>query len=554
MKTREREIAELLEAVYFDELEALCKLGYEPQLAYLLGERAPNLAKMRKLGGPDSPAREDHEGWGARREDLRALLEDVIANDLKTVLDERDREGARMLLRLDMRQPGQRPLQTVYDLIHDKLFFAEDVGPGHFKAIRKKPALEAIAKALAVREVQERMKAEKAAARKSKKRASASKPRSTRARPRKRAGRPAKSPQDAEATTEPRPQARPAPIPEPLPVPPPKPLPRRSPRRRPLIVAALAFLIALGVGALVAFSGGGASPKNGDPVKRVFDIQAAPDYLAAAAGFAWLADSHTETVTRIAADGSRTRYFLDHPPRVANLEGLGLQVGGYQPIPEAGGQASVVVNDGTVLAIGPGPHAMKHLTKLKRPAGAAALSKGSLWISVAPRSVVRFTRTGEFQRRYRLRGASVLPSTDTVAGLGSVWVLDDRRVYKLTPERGRARIAEAILPLHQRAVALAAGLGALWTVDANGTISHYDPATGGRGRPIRVPGGAKMIALSGNAIWVGTGKRTVVRIDPITQQVVGDPIHLPDRPVAIAADHDAVWVATARRLVEIDPS
>jgi streptogramin lyase len=188
-------------------------------------------------------------------------------------------------------------------------------------------------------------------------------------------------------------------------------------------------------------------------------------------------------------------------------------------------------------------------------AGEPALYRGSLWIAGFGGYLARLhPDSGATQREYALRGQP-FKIDKLAAGVGSIWAYTDfgdkPRIHKLTPVAGRLGVEEHIMPLDHPVPDFSAGLGGVWTVDPVGTVTWHDPATGGSAQPIQVPGGAEEIALSKDAVWVTTGKRAVVRIDPVTLNVVGKPIALPEQPFEIAADKN-VWVTTASKLIEIE--
>ena len=283
--------------------------------------------------------------------------------------------------------------------------------------------------------------------------------------------------------------------------------------------------------------------------------------LAVAGGYVWAVNSLTETATRVSeADGERRRFFLELPPYVGHpAPGTGIRIGGYR-VAAGRKYAWVVTNGGSVLALDTESDRVKLLDqRIKVGSGEPALYRGSLWIGgLGSYPVFRLRpRDGAVERKFVPQTSNPFPGIETLAaGAGSIWALDyvhERRVYKLTPVPGRLGVEEALLPLDRPAEELAAGLGALWTVNEDRTVTRYDPATGNPSKPIRVPGGARRIALSQDAVWVATGNSALVRIDPITLSGVGQPIELPGYPLAIGADRN-VWVATERKLVEIEPA
>jgi hypothetical protein len=335
---------------------------------------------------------------------------------------------------------------------------------------------------------------------------------------------------------------------------------RRVRVRRRAGLAFICVLVAGALGVVLVLAGGGEAPENpAGKVNRILSVPASED-IAAAGDHAWLVDADNQTAVRIPqTDGQPETIFVDQPPFVSKpLPGThtGARLGGYR-VAAGADRAWIATSGGSVLTIKATGRKVRTLNpRVRVLAGEPALYRGSLWIGGFGESLYRLrANSGVVQRTYALQGHPF--AIDKVAaGVGSVWAYtdgsgeDNPRLYKLTPVPGRLGVEEAILPLDRPATDLAAGLGGVWTVDAGGTVTWHDPATGGSSRPIRIPGGAQSIALSQDAVWVTTGDNTAVRIDPITYKRVGAPISLPGEPSAIAAN-ESVWVVAGRKLVEI---
>ncbi len=323
--------------------------------------------------------------------------------------------------------------------------------------------------------------------------------------------------------------------------------------------ASIAALI-MGILVAVVLSGGGDETlKSAGKIGRVFNVSA-PEDLAVAGGFVWLVDANHQTAVRISEmDGEQETIFVDQPPFVSEpLPGTrtGVRVGGYR-VAARGRRAWIVTNGGMVLSVGAGPRVKLLNPDINVLAGQPVLYRGGLWIGGFGMDLYRLrAASGAVQRQYTLRG-SPISIDELVAGVGSIWAYtegsdpDDSRIYKLTPATGQAGVEEHTMPLDHPVFDLAAGVGGVWTVDPGGTVTWHDPATGGSARPIQVPGGAQRIALGREAVWITTGDDSVVRIDPITLDLVGEPIPLPENASAISADQNA-WVIVGQKLVEIE--
>lgn len=329
-------------------------------------------------------------------------------------------------------------------------------------------------------------------------------------------------------------------------------------------VAGSAFIVALIIGALVAVLVllGGEGERSGNPageIRRVLNVPA-PEDLAVAGGFVWLVNGNSETAIRVSeANGKRETIFVDQPvdiPEIAPRSKTGIRLGGYQ-VAAGPDRAWIVTNGGVVLAIGTTTRKVELLNpQINVHSGKPAIYRGSLWVGgLGSYPILRLrSRDGAVEREYAPRTENPFPGVDALAaGVGSIWALDnvdEHRAYKLTPVPGRPGVEEDVWPLDRPADDLVAGLGAVWTVNTDGTVTRYDPATGSASRPIQIPGEAQDLALGQDAVWVTTGSNAVVRLDPAALAMIGEPIALPGSPVALAAGRN-VWVATDRKLIEI---
>ncbi|HUI05339.1 MAG TPA: hypothetical protein VLZ77_17515, partial [Acidimicrobiales bacterium] len=82
--------------------------------------------------------------------------------------------------------------------------------------------------------------------------------------------------------------------------------------------------------------------------------------------------------------------------------------------------------------------------------------------------------------------------------------------------------------------------------DGDGTVRHFNPATGAAlGRPIAVGGRPISIVSGFGRVWVADGAGSEVwRINPVTRKVVGGPLPVPQDPVSLAAGDGGIWVAS----------
>jgi YVTN family beta-propeller protein len=132
----------------------------------------------------------------------------------------------------------------------------------------------------------------------------------------------------------------------------------------------------------------------------------------------------------------------------------------------------------------------------------------------------------------------------------------------LIDERTSRIVAD--IPVGSRPVAVALGKGAVWVANAgSGTVSRIDPRTK---RVVQTIGGVGSspvdVAVAGDSVWVANGSDgTLSRIDPGTNTVVqtidlrGPNKLAPNETNAVAVGAGSVWVASGlRRVLRIDPA
>jgi DNA-binding SARP family transcriptional activator/DNA-binding beta-propeller fold protein YncE len=128
-----------------------------------------------------------------------------------------------------------------------------------------------------------------------------------------------------------------------------------------------------------------------------------------------------------------------------------------------------------------------------------------------------------------------------------------------------ARSARVVghVPVGRRPVALASGHGAVWVANADdGTVSRIDPTAGRVTRTIGIGAPAIDLATGPDAVWVANGSDgTVACIDPHSEAVIttidlrGPSDLLVDPVYAVSAGYGAVWVASGpRSVLRIDPT
>jgi len=139
-------------------------------------------------------------------------------------------------------------------------------------------------------------------------------------------------------------------------------------------------------------------------------------------------------------------------------------------------------------------------------------------------------------------------------GDGLLWVISGGSIVQIDPKTNQI-VGKPIQPGIQ-IEDIAFGDGSLWVTTVGSgdlgassdidAVSHIDPETGEVLSTVKVPRGPMSVAFTPEAIWVvsfGQSGDTVIRIDPRTNQIIGDPIQTGRAPLSLAVGDGSVWVA-----------
>jgi DNA-binding SARP family transcriptional activator/streptogramin lyase len=265
-------------------------------------------------------------------------------------------------------------------------------------------------------------------------------------------------------------------------------------------------------------------------------IGGSPVAIALGAGSAWVADADHSTIARIDAktkevlpigglgsevsdvafgfgslwvaggnDGTLAR--ID--PRHNGTQQVDLGgTGGSVPRPvftvRAGPRAVWVTHGNEIVRVDPLENAVAARRAVVRPHG-IGIGLGSVWVGTEDERILRFDA-----RSAELTTAKDV-STQTYFALvdhGSLWVVafglgvSTPQVWRLNPG---TLVQEATIPFGKGIpYALAAGEGAIWTVDPDhGTIWRIDPSTNQATRLATVPHHPVAVAVADGIVWVG---------------------------------------------------
>jgi streptogramin lyase len=151
--------------------------------------------------------------------------------------------------------------------------------------------------------------------------------------------------------------------------------------------------------------------------------------------------------------------------------------------------------------------------------------------------------------------------TDVVTGYGWVWASTPNAVFKIDPQSNEVLSTITVEGIGDTGK-MAIGEGSVWVTHGVDKVSRIDPDSGKLVATIDVGLGVRGIAVGGGSVWVTREPQPdeiegfLVRIDPLTETVVGDPLQIGVAPGPVAFASGAVWVTLTSEegtLVMVDP-
>jgi len=182
-------------------------------------------------------------------------------------------------------------------------------------------------------------------------------------------------------------------------------------------------------------------------------------------------------------------------------------------------------------------------------AGAVAAGTGSVWLLTSAGTVVRIDpdTNGVVAELYVAGGA-----TDLLFHDDAVWVASSGS-RKVTKINAHTNVAETTVDIAGGPERLAAGEGAVWSLNADGGVSRIDPRDVRAIAAIEIGAGAGggWIAAGEGSVWVSAPGAPLVRIDPRVNRVVHRLTGGDGGPLAVG--HRSLWLATPGRVLRVDP-
>lgn len=188
------------------------------------------------------------------------------------------------------------------------------------------------------------------------------------------------------------------------------------------------------------------------------------------------------------------------------------------------------------------------------PTATLAVTPGAAWVACKEeRRIVRVPLASGRVRSIPLGGDEVIA---VATGLGAVWSLDVRGTISRIDPRS-ARITGRIATGSARPYNLWVGAGSLWSVDdASGEVVRIDPARRAVTARIRVGDGPSDLVFARTRAWIVNHRdRGLVSLDATTNRTVRLSTLPGDAPERIALLEGSLWVTgRGTDLLRVDPA
>lgn len=158
----------------------------------------------------------------------------------------------------------------------------------------------------------------------------------------------------------------------------------------------------------------------------------------------------------------------------------------------------------------------------------------------------------------------VASPSNMTTGDGLLWVISGSSIVRIDPQTDQ--VAEGPIQPGIQLEDIAFGGDALWVTTVGSgdlgapsdldAVSRTDPQSGEVVATIKVSRGPMSLAFTPEAVWVVNFglSDTVIRIDPNTNQIIGEPIVTGRAPLSVAVGEGSLWVANhdAHTITRID--
>lgn len=319
--------------------------------------------------------------------------------------------------------------------------------------------------------------------------------------------------------------------------------------RRRLAILAGAAVALLAIGAAVTSSLGGGRTgltkvdpnhlavidPNGDVITAEAAVGAGPGPVATGDGSVWVGNTVDRTLTHLDLRSGAPLGTIS----LANRTPTGLAVGGGA-VWVANGRV------GSLSYIDPGYAKVTKMLQIAGPSGGGtvALGGGSVWAAFGDSTLAQVDP--DTQKAVGTELTRSIPSGVVYVG-GSLWLANtsDETVTRFDSATFTKGPVARIL-IGRQPVAIAYGEGALWTANADHTVTRIDPASHATAT-IRAGVTPAGIAAGEGGVWVAGTNGTVVRIDPGQRRVIKR-IRLGNPAAGIAVGGGSVWISVTGRV------
>ncbi len=277
---------------------------------------------------------------------------------------------------------------------------------------------------------------------------------------------------------------------------------------------------------------------------RTVEVGGTPSALAVGEGGVW-----------VKRDGKRLLRLDPSTGEIVARVGISEELGSERPCGVATGPGVVWVTTatGALGRVNPQKNRLGRLIPID-DAACVAVDKDAVWVTSPNRGIVTRIdpKTNEVVAEIEVPG---FPE-GVVSAFDSVWVASpdppdgvNGVVSRIDPATNEVVLA---IPVDNLPEYLAAGEGGVWVTSNDGTVKLIEPSSDQLlDPPARVAdGGQTSIAVGGGAVWATavTGSDvlgSVSRIDPETNEIVGDPVLVGKSPLGLSFGDDALWVTNA---------
>ncbi len=262
-----------------------------------------------------------------------------------------------------------------------------------------------------------------------------------------------------------------------------------------------------------------------------FAVEGRPDWMAVTDDAVWVASSNVNHVVRLDAKTNQTGTVVTIAEPCSGLT-FGF---GSLWIPSCGDHNIVRVDAHT------GKLQARIAASPADDEGGIAVGDGSVWVVTSKDGVLARIDpvTNTVRASIRIPAGSFNPAFAN----GSVWITSNAGESLIRVDSATNKVVSET-PVGPKPRFLTVGEGSIWVLNqGDGTVARVDAATGKRTALIAaaIPGEGGEIAFGGGAVWATMIGHPITRIDPKTNEVVGQ--WQGKGGDSIRAGHESLWLS-----------